>query len=423
KARKQLEEFQRRGGKDRSEKEEMGRLYNELLEQLKAAGEENERLEASLRRVAARREEVEEEAADGLREQLDRCLRRFSDLEREAEDKVRHAKEEASALNDALAGAESRLSQVETLEGDVVARGEELERCRVEMDLQEQEIRKERDRTQHLVGVIGEQETQTAVIKARETAAVSRGKELEKALFAMESKVEELENLCEELQKRLVDVRSGREVDGLRRRLAAASELAERQDELLEETSARLETLQNECRHFRGELDRAEERLRNAKKVLEPVVAAARSHLLLERPENYTSTCDCSRPSHRWTFDSKNVQNDYGQDGACDCDSGRLPADSMRSGQVLPCGERAAGCCREATPVNDLAQAAAEALSTLLQEGAADGTSQGRQEHSKDNNTSGRNSHAHIRSMCHDDRRGEAPPSHTLHTSDATKAL
>lgn len=25
--------------------------------------------------------------------------------------------------------------------------------------------------------------------------------------------------------------------------------------------------------------------------------------------------------------------------------------------------------------------------------------------------------------MCHDDRRGEAPPSHTLHTSDATKAL
>lgn len=100
-------------------------------------------------------------------------------------------------------------------------------------------------------------------------------------------------------------------------------------------------------RHFRGELDRAEERLRNAKKVLEPVVAAARSHLLLERPENYTSTCDCSRPSHRWTFDSKNVQNDYGQDGACDCDSGRLPADSMRSGQVLPCGERAAGCCRE----------------------------------------------------------------------------
>lgn len=60
--------------------------------------------------------------------------------------------------------------------------------------------------------------------------------------------MEELENLCEELQKRLVDVRSGREVDGLRRRLAAASELAERQDELLEETSARLETLQNECR-------------------------------------------------------------------------------------------------------------------------------------------------------------------------------
>lgn len=40
-------------------------------------------------REAARREEVEEEAADGLREQLDRCLRRFSDLEREAEDKVR----------------------------------------------------------------------------------------------------------------------------------------------------------------------------------------------------------------------------------------------------------------------------------------------------------------------------------------------
>lgn len=29
----------------------MGRLYNKLLEQLKAAGEENERLEASLRRV------------------------------------------------------------------------------------------------------------------------------------------------------------------------------------------------------------------------------------------------------------------------------------------------------------------------------------------------------------------------------------
>lgn len=43
--------------------------------------------------------------------------------------------------------------------------------------------------------MIGEQETQTAVIKARETAAVSRGKELEKALFAMESKV-----ICEMAQ-------------------------------------------------------------------------------------------------------------------------------------------------------------------------------------------------------------------------------
>lgn len=58
--------------------------------------------------------------------------------------------------------------------------------------------------------------------------------------------MEELSALCEELQKLVVMLRSGKEMDGLRRKLAAASALAERQDELLHDASVRLESLKDE---------------------------------------------------------------------------------------------------------------------------------------------------------------------------------
>lgn len=63
----------------------------------------------------------------------------------------RHAEEEILAMKNALAGTDARLSLVETLEADVLARGEELKTCHEEMLLREEEIKKERSRAQHLV--------------------------------------------------------------------------------------------------------------------------------------------------------------------------------------------------------------------------------------------------------------------------------
>lgn len=55
------------------------------------------------------------------------------------------------ALKNALAGADTKLSLVENLEADAMVRGKELKECRKEMLLREEEIKKERSHTQHLV--------------------------------------------------------------------------------------------------------------------------------------------------------------------------------------------------------------------------------------------------------------------------------
>lgn len=61
-------------------------------------------------------------------------------------------------------------------------------------------------------------------------------------------KISELELLCEELQKRLFSLQSGQEFEGLQQQVTEAFVLAERQDELLEEASTRLEELKKESR-------------------------------------------------------------------------------------------------------------------------------------------------------------------------------
>lgn len=60
--------------------------------------------------------------------------------------------------------------------------------------------------------------------------------------------VSELTSLCEELQRRVVSLQSGEEVEAYRRQVAEAFALAERQDELLEDASARLDQLRADCR-------------------------------------------------------------------------------------------------------------------------------------------------------------------------------
>jgi len=67
-------------------------------------------------------------------------------------------------------------------------------------------------------------------------------------LGALLWQVSELTSLCEELQRRVVSLQSGEEVEAYRRQVAEAFTLAERQDELLEDASARLDQLRAECR-------------------------------------------------------------------------------------------------------------------------------------------------------------------------------
>lgn len=58
----------------------------------------------------------------------------------------------------------------------------------------------------------------------------------------------ELSFLCEELQKRLLSLQSGEEVERVQREVREAFGLAERQDELLEEASTKLELVKDESR-------------------------------------------------------------------------------------------------------------------------------------------------------------------------------
>lgn len=74
----------------------------------------------------------------------------------------------------------------------------------------------------------------------------------------MRKKVSELSRLCEELQKRVVCLQSGEEVERTRRQGAEAFGLAERQDQLLEDASARLELLKEESRSVRATCTRTD---------------------------------------------------------------------------------------------------------------------------------------------------------------------
>lgn len=68
----------------------------------------------------------------------------------------------------------------------------------------------------------------------------------------------ELSLLCEELQKRVVCLQSGEVVERTLRQGTEAFGLAERQDQLLEDASARLELLKDESRSVRTTCARAD---------------------------------------------------------------------------------------------------------------------------------------------------------------------
>lgn len=92
------------------------------------------------------------------------------------------------------------------------------------------------------------------------------------------------------------------------------------------------------ARRLQEELYRAEEHSRNAKNVLEPVLLAARSHLLMASPtvESHASrdpTPVCMTSGHTsqlWRSDPGNDENDDGLlKEACNCGNGRLLKDSV----------------------------------------------------------------------------------------------
>lgn len=63
--------------------------------------------------------------------------------------------------------------------------------------------------------------------------------------------MDELNLLCEELEKRVASLQSGEEVKGIRRQVTEAFGLAERQDQLLGDTSAKLLQLKDDSRFVR----------------------------------------------------------------------------------------------------------------------------------------------------------------------------
>eukprot|EP00752_Nemacystus_decipiens_P001540 g1508.t1 len=304
-AQAELERRQQSAEADRAEKEEMGRLYNELLEQLRAAEEEKEELRFQARQTA-KREEAEGHEANALREQLDQSLRRLQDVQANAADTTRHAEEEALALKEAISNANSRLAKVESLEADVASRAKEIQNCRDEalglqnalsransrlarLDALEADARartkeleelreegrerdgslaKERDRTQHLVGALRDMEAETALLRNRE-----------EELRHLEPKVSELTCMCEELQKRVVSLQSGEDAKASQRQAAEAFALAEKQDQLLEDAAVRLEELRTQARQHQEDLRRFRESSETARNVLGPVLNRARSQL------------------------------------------------------------------------------------------------------------------------------------------------
>lgn len=69
--------------------------------------------------------------------------------------------------------------------------------------------------------------------------------------YTIWKQVDELHLLCEELEKRVASLQSGEEVKGVRRQVTEAFGLAERQDQLLGDTSAKLLQLKDDSRFVR----------------------------------------------------------------------------------------------------------------------------------------------------------------------------
>ncbi|CAM9926386.1 unnamed protein product [Ectocarpus sp. 4 AP-2014] len=260
----------------------MGRLYNELLKQLKTAEEEKEKLQQSKAKHADTRESSISQEANSLREQLDQCLQRLMDEQNCAAESSRQAEEERANLKNALVSANSRLAKMDALEADTKAQAEELKELREERRERDASLAEEHGRTQHLAGALRDLELESAALNSREREAVSRAESLEQELHNLESKVSELSLRCEELQKHVVVLQSGEEIQGSRRKAAEAFALAERQDELLEDASTRLGHLKAESKLLQEELARARESSKIAKNILEPVLQGARSQLGLE---------------------------------------------------------------------------------------------------------------------------------------------
>ncbi|CAM9542916.1 unnamed protein product, partial [Ectocarpus sp. 8 AP-2014] len=220
--------------------------------------------------------------ASSLREQLDQCLQRLTDEQNCAAECSRQAKEERADLENALSSANSRLAKMDALEADTKAQAEELKELREERRERDASLAEGQSRTQHLAGALRELELESAALSSREREAVSRAEGLKQELHHLESKVSELSLRCEELQKRVVVLQSGEEVQGSHRKAAEAFALAERQDELLEDASARLGHLKAESKLLREELAKTKESSETAKNILEPVLQGARSQLGLE---------------------------------------------------------------------------------------------------------------------------------------------
>ncbi|CAM9382236.1 unnamed protein product [Ascophyllum nodosum] len=381
--REKMSQMQEDGVAQRSEKDEMARLYDELLRQLKSAEEEKEQLQTKARQ-AARREENEVETARSLREQLDQCSRRLAEANSAAAERVRcldeevlagknalalansrlakldgfetevikQAKElkasrdELQALKDAASTSALRLAKLETLEADAEAAREELKRCQKEKRGIEEDLVGEKARTLHLVGAIKDLEVKTEAKRSREKAAASRVEGLQEDLQHRELKVQELTLLCEELEKRVVCLQSGEEVKGFQRQVEEAFGLAEKQDELLENASARMVQLKDESRDLRENLHRAEGAARDARNILQPAVAVARSRLRL-------GCIQCVG----------DLDHDHGYNNNRGQRHGAAPHDYHWDADTAECEEPGSS---KAPSLEGLAREAAEALTQLL---------------------------------------------------------
>ncbi|CAN0301485.1 unnamed protein product, partial [Ectocarpus fasciculatus] len=295
--------------------------------------------------------------ANSLREQLDQCVQRLTDAQTCAVENSRQAEEERAGLKNALSGANSRLAKMDALEADTKAQAEELKELREERHERDASLAEEQGRTQHLAGALRELQLESAALSSREQEAVSRAEGLEQELRQVESKVSELSLRCEELQKRVVVLQSGEEVQGSHRKAAEAFALAERQDELLEDASARLGHLKNESKLLREELAKTRESSDTAKNILEPVLQGARSQLRLEPG----GSCD----RHPTTMAAATRQQRRKQAQLCTSECGSQEDFDFENGAEQRQARSDAGG-EEEVELEDLAREAAEVILHVL---------------------------------------------------------